>query len=45
MHGERVHPEMVEALGVPGRDMPGHTFVEAALAEETEGSGEPLFAM
>ena len=45
VHGERVDPEMVEQLGISGRDVAGHALVEPELPEQAEGRGQPLLAM
>ena len=44
-HPERVHPEVVEALGVAGGDVAGDALVEAEPPEEAEAGGEPLLAV
>ncbi len=31
MHAERIHPKMVEALGIARGNVAGHAFVETAL--------------
>ena len=45
VHGERVDPEVVEQLGIAGRDVAGDALVEAELAEQAERRGQPLLAM
>ncbi len=44
-HAERVHPEVVEALGVARGDVPGDALLEPELGEETETGGEALLAV
>ena len=44
-HAERVHPEVVEPLGVAGGDVAGDALLEAELAEEPEAGGEALLAV
>ena len=44
-HAERVHPEVVEPLGVTGGDVPGDALLEAELAEEPEPGGQALLAV
>lgn len=44
-HPERVDPERVRVLGVPGRDVPGHALGEAEPAEDPEGRGELTLAV
>ena len=45
VHAERVDPEVVEPLGVPGGDVAGDPFVEPELAEQAERGGEALLAV
>ena len=45
VHAERVHPEVIGALGIAGGDVAGHAFVEAEAREQPEGAGEALLAM
>ena len=42
---ERVHPEVVEQLRVPGGDVTGHALVEPELPEQAERGGEALLAV
>ena len=44
-HAERVDPEVVGALGVPGGDVAGGALVEAEPPEEAEGGGQALLAV
>ena len=44
-HAERVDPEVVEQLGVAGRDVAGDALVEAEAAEQPERGGEALLAV
>ena len=39
-HTERVDPERVRVLGVPGRDAPGYALGEVESAKDPEGRGE-----
>ena len=45
VHAEGIDPEVVEALGVAGGDVPGHPLVEAELGEEPEPGGQALLAV
>ena len=45
VHPERVHPEMVEQLGVSGGDVTRHPFVESKMPEQAKGGGEALLAV
>jgi hypothetical protein len=42
MNPERIDPESVAELRVPGGYVACHAFVEAELREQPEGGGEPL---
>src|SRR5580704_4747632 len=42
VHGEGVHPEVIEAFGIAGGDMTGDSLVESELGEESEGRRQPL---
>src|SRR5262249_27376487 len=42
---ERVHPEVVEALGITRSDVPGDTLLEPEVAEEPQASSEALLAV
>ena len=44
-HAERVHPEVVEVLGVTRGDVAGDPLLEAELAEEPEPGREALLAV
>ena len=44
-HPERVHPEVVEALGVARGDVTGDALLEAELPEDAEAGGEALLAV
>ena len=44
-HPERVDPELVEVLGVAGRDVPGDALVEPELPEERNAGGQALLAV
>ncbi len=45
VHAERIHPEVVEPLGVPGGDVAGHPLVEPELREQAERGGQALLAV
>lgn len=45
VHAQRVDPEVVEQLGVPGGDVTGHALVETEVPEQAERGGEPLLAV
>src|ERR1700730_18321544 len=45
VHAERIDPEMVWLLAIARRDVPRDAFVESEFREESERSGETLFAM
>src|SRR4051794_13919701 len=42
---ERVDPEVVGALRVPGRDMTGHSLLVAEVGEQPEGGGQAPLAV
>ena len=45
VHAERVDPEVVEELGIPGGDVAGDALVEPEVPEEPEGGGQALLAV
>src|SRR5712675_805029 len=45
VHAKRIHPEMIRAIRIARRDVPGNAFVETKFREQAKRSRQPLFAM
>jgi len=45
VHAERIHPEVIRALGIASGDVSGDALVEAEPTEETERGRQVLLAM
>src|SRR5579859_2348796 len=45
MHAERVHPEMVQAFRVAGRDVAGYSFIELETRKQAKCGGKHALTM